>query len=548
MANNQFDNEDLENLPPEEGDNIAKEAGREFADKAEGEIKEKVREKVKERFEKQDLAKKAGSEAAEQAGSSAVQQAGTTAAGASTAGKAAAAGTEQAGAAVAGKAGAKVAEQAGVAAAQQAGAKVAAEAGGQVAGKVASKLGLRVLGTAFLELIGAPATVATGGVMAVVWFIVGWFILPELILLIPGVRWLLEKIGEAGCAIIMIVLQVIFIIAMIILGIFGITISGLVEESFFGQDPPTDPVKAAVTEQREALKLTFCFTTEKAEEKVRKLEEPPIGAKEQQGSEDENKDAVKMRTAEVKASKEESSSPQLTEKCVKQNAKAVDDAAKAIDKQLDYFRKMQPEVKNLADLEKQFSEFKSEAQKLKDAGSDLSKTRAQAEKLNDIFKKITKALANLEVSCESLNFGAPNRNGMVYLAPSSQIVFYATGSSPSYMHYATPKFACWMVRYAAAIKRELGVTMEWGDISDQFGGNSGRHQTHIGGGIADLWIPDVHPAYGTFNKQRAIQAAQIARRLGAVVLYATTSDPDLTPLVDVIGGHSDHWHVCLHNC
>lgn len=515
MADDQFDSEDLENLPPEQREGIEKEAGREFADSTKEELVKKLRKSAEERFEK------AGAERKPPTSTPTGEAGGIT------------------------KATATGVERAEIAATQKASAQLTSQASTKVASRVGTRLGLRVLSTAFLEFFGAPLSIGSAGIMAVVWFILGWFILPELILKIPGVKWLIETIGEEGCKLIMIFLIIILIGGILLIAFLLPTVrQGNKENALEGNRFSTIPIETAKAEHREFIQISFdCI---KAEEKLRKMEEPPIKDGEKT-TDDDNKNAVKMITkttpgkpskavTEVKVSKEESKTPQISDECVKKIVQTVDKALTAIEKQVKYFEQVKP--KNLAELKKQYEELKKAGQELKDAGNDLHKARAGSEKFLEAHKKLQKELINMEFSCENanLNLGPVNNYGLVYLRPNSNFNWYKSNGTIPEMNYATPKMACFMYQFAARVKSETGVDLEWGDISNSAGGNSGRHRSHIGGGIADFWFP------GIGNTQVARSVARIGKSLGAITILGAISDPNIT----YDANHYDHWHVQYH--
>lgn len=522
MADERLDNEDLENLQPEDQsatDRIAEEAGQITRELGERPVRDYVRRRTDEYRDRirdnldgirrgkdatqtgakgVEAATRTGAAAAEGAAGTAAATTGSTAAGAATTGAAT---------------------------------QVAGQAAVQTGAKAVSSTGIKAIAGASLNFV-AP----------IVGFIVGW-IIGELVLKIPVIGKFLEKVGEWGCKIILMGCQILVVVAMALIGIFIATVMGLASLGHWGSSP-TKPIDTAKAEHRNQLELVWCLTTKDSTT----LEEPPIKEGEE-NSENANKDAVQTKTAEVKTNDKELNNPQLTPECVAANAKMVDQALKAIEKQVAYFEQIKP--KNLEALKKAYDELKKQGQVIKDAGSDLNEARAGTEKFTTTYKDLQAELSKVAVSCDNadLNLGSPTNGGFYQINPNDfPVPFNFTNKM-----YTTRDMACYLVNLKVKLEAaDSRLKLSINQLSDINGIHSGHGNPRA---VADVHIPYTHPDISPYDKDLALKAYEVVRSMspaavqfiigcrqsdfpGVVTNWTTNTISDCTYYI-----HDNHWHI-----
>ena len=106
---------------------------------------------------------------------------------------------------------------------------------------------------------------------------------------------------------------------------------------------------------------------------------------------------------------------------------------------------------------------------------------------------------------------------------------------------------------AKRVYRRTGVPLYIGDLSNTWGGNSGRHAGHIGGKEVDIavmgntpetWVTNYYSQGADLNASKVLIEEMIA--MGGVRLVYF-NDPKIRSAfpskVKYAGGHNDHYHV-----
>lgn len=171
-----------------------------------------------------------------------------------------------------------------------------------------------------------------------------------------------------------------------------------------------------------------------------------------------------------------------------------------------------------------------------------------------LLEELEKLAKLIEISCDTLP--AANSKGLLKLPQSTAYGVYDDES----MKYGTPKLICFLEKVGAEWqRRHPGNKIEIGDMSDQYGGNSGRHESHTNGEHADVWGPKLVFAdiqVGKFDRDLAREFAKLLWDYGAVdVIFndpiLLQEDYDKIPSHPKYGkrltreepGHENHWHV-----
>jgi hypothetical protein len=179
---------------------------------------------------------------------------------------------------------------------------------------------------------------------------------------------------------------------------------------------------------------------------------------------------------------------------------------------------------------------------LDDNKQDKENEKKQKEKAMEMSDKI-KELQKLLGSCEGLSMPSPNRDGLVPYVNSPYYERYYSNSTTwlDWMRWGKPWVYCNLNKIAQEWMTLGHGKLEIGELSNEKGGNSSRHGSHIKGLYADIWADGVTYAVNSngYNAASAKQLIDILKRHG--VVYMIVSDSSLGE--DSASDHADHWHI-----
>lgn len=170
-----------------------------------------------------------------------------------------------------------------------------------------------------------------------------------------------------------------------------------------------------------------------------------------------------------------------------------------------------------------------------------------------------KLLDGLVFSCESEDvIGEQSAsNAKLYRLKgggSSPIRYYYQTNEREGRDYVSPEMACYLVELTKRARLELNLSVEIGDASTPTGASAwGPHSQHGFGTNVDIWAPSVMAADlqgSAWDPDLAVRFAKMIIDLGAKELFITQDYyPNAIREYSIdVGGHADHWHICIENC
>jgi hypothetical protein len=177
---------------------------------------------------------------------------------------------------------------------------------------------------------------------------------------------------------------------------------------------------------------------------------------------------------------------------------------------------------------------------LDDNKQDKENEKKQKEKAMEMSDKI-KELLKLINSCDGLSMPTPNKYGLVNYVESPYYTTFATGNSG--MKWGKPRVYCALHKIAQEWLALGQGKLKIGNIGDQWGDNSGHHQSHTDGIYVDIWAKGTtkyqETSDETYNYAASKQLIDILKRNG--VVYMIVSYSDLGEDSNAIHWH--HWHI-----
>ncbi len=209
---------------------------------------------------------------------------------------------------------------------------------------------------------------------------------------------------------------------------------------------------------------------------------------------------------------------------------------------------------------KLLDDIEAELTAIDTANGKYQPTKEHVTKLNSLVDQFVIVWSSLAFSCDNssqvVGPQSPQNPKLFQLKAggASPIVFYF-GQTSRENTYVSKDMACYLATLTVEAKKQLGIRIEVGDASTQLGQDAwGPHSQHGGGGNADIWAEKVmidRPEGGTYDDGAAQKLAQLILDLGGKELFITWDryrDSAWVQRYSVnASGHSDHWHICIHN-